>query len=103
MTAEQELQMLVNKYGKVEAMLAMKDFISNENDNIQQNDWAALAPRYGLSPNLFNASFSSNGQMFFLKEIKPSNRKYPIIAERDDGKSYKFPVEVIKGFFRGNV
>ena len=99
MTVEQELQMLMNKYGKTEVISSMKDFLEKDVSNEQQREWNALAPRYGLPQNLFNTSFNHNGHTFFLKEIKPNNRKYPIIAERDDGRSYKFPVSMISGLF----
>ena len=99
MTVEQELQMLINKYGKIEVISSMKDFLEKDISNEQQREWNALAPRYGLPQNLFNASFRHNGHTFFLREIKPNNRKYPVIAERDDGRSYKFPSDMVKSFF----
>lgn len=101
MTVEQELQILMNKYGKTEVISSMKDFLEKDISNEKQREWQMLAPRYGLSPNLYNATFSHNGHTFFLKEIKPSNRKYPIIAERDDGRGYKFPVSMITGLLNG--
>ena len=100
MTPEQELKMLSDKYEKMLLIKAMRDFIEAEDSNMEQKNWSMMAPRYGLDASLYNARFFNNGHFFFLKEIKPSNRKYPIIAERDDGKSYKFPPDMIQRFFK---
>lgn len=98
-TLEQEINLLANKHGKLALREAMTNFLEKEKDTELSYDWAALAPRYGLDVHLFGATFNHGQHSFTLKEIKPSNRKYPIIADRDDGKSFKFPVDMIKGFF----
>jgi len=101
MTVEQELQILMNKYGKMEVVSCFKSVLEEEVLNEKKDAWRRLAPRYGLSPNIYNTSFNYKGSVFYLKEIKPKNRKYPIIAERDDGVSFKFTPSLILEFLDG--
>ena len=100
MTVEQEIQGLINKYSKQEVLNAVNNFVSNEQEKEQKENWNHLAPMYGLPENLFNSKFQHNGRTFFLKDIKPRNRKYPILANREDGRTYKLPVDLVKSYFR---
>lgn len=100
MTIEQELQALSNKYGEKAFINAINDYLSKSQENEEEKEWEHLAPMYGLPSHLYNTSFHHGRHYFFLKSIKPNNRKYPIIATRDDGKSFKFPPDIIKSYFQ---
>lgn len=103
MTVEQELNLLANKYGNVALEEAVKDYLSKSVNNMLKQKWDSICLHYGLQTQDFNRQFSNGREVFYLKEIKTSNRKYPIIAERADGKMFKFPVDVIKSYLRGSI
>lgn len=103
MTAEQELNLLANKYGEIALTEAAKDYISKVKSNEEKQHWDTLCLSYGLKPEDFNRQFTDGKNVFFLRAIKPNNRKYPIIAERTDGRMYKFTVDILKSYLRGSV
>jgi hypothetical protein len=43
--------------------------------------------------------FMQSGRWFKVVELKPRSPKYPLIAEGDDGKRYKFGDDVLYKFF----
>lgn len=59
-------------------------------------EFEAKAKIIGVDPTWYGRRFSSNGKMFTICNIKPSNRKYPIIAETSTGTSYKFPIKQVE-------
>ena len=96
MTVEQEINLLANKYGELAVMEAVKNFTQKKVDQELQDRWNMICLSYGLMTQDFNAQFSNGKDTFYLREIKPNNRKYPIIANRSDGRSYKFTVDAVK-------
>jgi hypothetical protein len=56
-----------------------------------------LSKRYGFSQNIIGMEFTSPSGTFIVDGFKTGNRKYPILATRTDGKSYKFhPSQILK-------
>ena len=65
------------------------------------SDFGYKADRVGAPRDLWGKKFMYMGrgriqtETYTVVDIKPRNRKYPIIATRDcDGASYKFPVKI---------
>lgn len=100
MTVEQEINLLANKYGELALTEAVKDYLSKVKSNEEKKQWDALCLSYGLKPEDFNRQFTYGKNIFFLRAIKPNNRKYPIIAERADGKAFKFTTDIIRSYLR---
>jgi hypothetical protein len=56
-----------------------------------------FALQYGLPQDILNKKFVSNGKNHTIIRIEPRNPRYPIITNcDDDGKYYKFSVQIIK-------
>lgn len=54
------------------------------------------ADLFGFKPEDLGASFSMQGDTFKITGLKPSRRKFPILAKRvSDGKVYKFPARMV--------
>ena len=50
----------------------------------------------GFTQNIIGMTFSGTNGLYKIIDIKTRNRKYPIIADASNGKSYKFSVAYIK-------
>ena len=77
---------------KIEALApnASGEIVSQE-----AKDFQNYATGYDLKPGDLGKVFQSNGHSYTISGMKPRSRKFPIIATRDDGKSYKFTAEAI--------
>jgi hypothetical protein len=51
---------------------------------------------YGLKEEDFGKSFKSNGHTYKICGLKTKSGKYPVIAERDNGRRFKFGAEYVK-------
>lgn len=80
-----------------ERQVTLKMTIRHEDapDNLEQ-DFKSHCRRYGLSPDDFGQTFESFGTSYTVVGIKPNSRKYPIIAERGDGKRFKFDATQVR-------
>jgi len=59
-------------------------------------DFARNAPRFGFDSSDFGETFKIGGKSYRLVDIKPRNRKYPIVGERaGTARRYKFPPAVV--------
>ena len=59
-----------------------------------------FAVQNGLPENLLRMKFISNGQTHTIIRVETRNPKYPIITYcAEDGKKYKFTVQIIKEIF----
>lgn len=56
----------------------------------------------GFTQDIIGMEFTKGGQKYKISEIKTRNRKYPVIAEREDGASYKYSVTYIKSLIGGD-
>jgi hypothetical protein len=62
-----------------------------------------ISKRYGFTQNIVGMVFISSDKKMKITSFKTRNRKYPIIAEDiDSGKSYKYPVEMVKRLLGGD-
>ena len=59
-------------------------------------DFKELATIYGLDPSDLGKQFLDRGRPFTIIGLKPSSRRYPIVAEAESGKQYKFPAGTVK-------
>lgn len=63
-----------------------------------------LSKKYGFTQNIIGMEFTSPSGTFIVDGFKTANRKYPILATRTDGKSYKFhPSQILKYFGGHNI
>jgi hypothetical protein len=71
-----------------------------ENDRVN----LILSKRYGFTQNIVGMEFTSPSGTFIVDGFKTTNRKYPILATKTDGKMYKFhPTQILKYFGGHNV
>ena len=68
-----------------------------------EEDFKTCCSRYGIEPSDLGRPFTSNGEHFKLTGLKPQNHRYPFIAERRDGKQYKFSASFIRTLLGKNV
>jgi hypothetical protein len=55
-----------------------------------------LAQAYGLKAEHLGASFDQGGKTYTITGLKTKAHAYPILAKGQDGKTYKFPVEMVR-------
>lgn len=55
-----------------------------------------LAEMNGLKPDDLGKSFKHNEHTFTVCGFNPKSVKYPVIAKREDGRSYKFGLNLVK-------
>lgn len=65
--------------------------------------YTQLSKKLGFTQNIIGMSFYSpvSGSVT-ITDIKPRNRKYPVIGENDKGKSYKFTIFQVKRYIGGD-
>lgn len=56
----------------------------------------ALCMKVGFTQNVIGLSFTQNGSLYRIVNIKTRNRKYPVIASSRLGGLYKFSVATVK-------
>jgi hypothetical protein len=59
-----------------------------------------LSKSYGFNKNIIGEKFTIQGKSLEVKSFKTRNRKYPIIAETIDGRSFKLSPAQIKGLIK---
>jgi hypothetical protein len=59
-------------------------------------DFAAYAPQYGLKPSDLGKKFFFRGRQYTIVGWKPRSFKYPVLAQRDDGRVFKFRPATVK-------
>lgn len=66
-----------------------------------RRDFERYCGIFGLEPGDLGATFKSRGRTYTIVGLKTRARTYPILAERDDGQSFKFPADaVLRGLGR---
>ena len=83
------------RYSDVKLTTQLEVFATNGGDasDAGRIEWETNCMRYGLRPNDFGKTIElSNGTPVTLSGIKTRNRKYPIIADADNGRSYKLTI-----------
>ncbi len=106
------LQMAVNEIARgegVEIKLSEPDhlFLGDNNtyrvsmtiadvDPVKQTEYEAMCKKVGFTQNVIGMSFTQNGSLYRIVNIKTRNRKYPVIASSRLGGLYKFSAETVK-------
>lgn len=67
------------------------------------NVYEGVCKTLGFTQNIIGMSFTGTNGTYVITEIKTRNRKYPIIAESSNGKSYKFSVPSVKKSLGGDA
>lgn len=80
-------------------LTAKFEFAEVASDGVAQTreatDFKRYAKSFGLEPDLLGTSFSYSGDHYTIVGMKPRAPKFPVIAERTDGKRFKFPADVV--------
>lgn len=66
--------------------------ITEEIDSFRSN-----AKLFGFEPADLGKKFTFQGQSYTICGFKPKSRKYPVIAQSDNGKNYKFACRTVLG------
>ena len=53
------------------------------------------AELFGFEPDDLGRKFIFRGQSYTICGLSPRSRKYPVIAQSQDGKDYKFPCQIV--------
>ena len=64
--------------------------ITEETDSFRSN-----AKLFGFEPADLGKEFIFQGQSYTICGFKPKSRKYPVIAQSDNGKNYKFACRTV--------
>ena len=64
--------------------------ITEEVDSFRSN-----AKLFGFEPDDLGKKFTFQGQPYAICGLKPKSRKYPVIAQSDNGKNYKFACRTV--------
>jgi len=78
---------------KVEVALVGKN---GEVKSKEAESFKLFATAYGLKAEDFGKSFKSNGHTYKICGLKTKSGKYPVLAEREDGRKFKFGADYIK-------
>jgi len=105
------LRMAVNEIARgegVEIKLSEPDYLFGENntynvsmtiadvDPVKHREYEAMCKKVGFTQNVIGMSFTQNGSLYRIVNIKTRNRKYPVIASSRLGGLYKFSAETVK-------
>lgn len=59
-------------------------------------DFAATARLLGLPEDCYGKTFTNRGRAFTVRGFNLRAKRYPVLVERDDGRTYKFDVGTVK-------
>lgn len=59
-------------------------------------DFSRYAVMFGLAPADYGRTFVSAGTSYKIVGLNMKAPRYPILAERGDGKRFKFPADIVK-------
>ena len=66
-------------------------------DTKETTDFKTYAEiRYGMKKSDLNRTFNFRGRTYTLVGAKPRSSKFPLLGKRDDGKVFKFGVDLVK-------
>jgi hypothetical protein len=68
-----------------------------------ERDFSAMAQLYGLKSTDLGKTFMHKGHTFAVCGLKSSSRRFPILAKRTDGKTYKFPADFVRRALAGEA
>lgn len=95
--ATDDLNELIGKYSYGIVKAAFSKIESKENEELEKAAFNGSCYAYGLKPEHYGATFMIGTNRYSIRGVKPSNRKYPILANRvSDHKGFKFTIEQVK-------
>lgn len=62
----------------------------------EAEDFKRYAKMFGLEPEDLGQKFKSNGKEYTISGLATRKSKYPILAKDAQGKTYKFPMYIVK-------
>lgn len=65
-------------------------------NTVESRSYISNAYKYNLPMNGLGKKFSANGKMYTIIGLKPSFRKYPVIAADNSGRRFKFSAERVR-------
>ncbi len=60
-----------------------------------RRDWETYAKLFKLDPSWLGRTFETRGETFTIVGVKPLAEKFPVLAEKKDGRLFKFSAETI--------
>lgn len=69
----------------------------------EADDFRRYAMRWGLEKTDLGASFRREGIEYTITGAKPRSKKYPILATRPDGRTFKFGASTISRYLNANA
>jgi hypothetical protein len=67
------------------------EFMDSEAKELQK-----YASIYGLPEDAYGKEFYDNGRKYKVVGIAPRRSRFPIIVQREDGKKFKYPLDLVK-------
>ena len=65
----------------------------------ERQDYERFHASCGLPGDLLDGQFVYNNKVYTVIGLKPRSKKYPVLAEREDGKVFKFGANFINSVF----
>ena len=62
----------------------------------ERREWGLYCTSFGFKPEHLDKPFTVRGYDYKISGLKAASGKYPILGLRSDGKTFKFPAEVVK-------
>ena len=57
-------------------------------------------PRLLLPPASLGMSFASGGRTYTIRGLNLKAPRFPVLADRDDGRGFRFPAETVAGLLQ---
>lgn len=88
------------RYNNAYYSTTMKVSTTEKSEKVE-SVYESICKRLGFTQNVIGMKFQGKTSLMTITDIKTKNRKYPIIAESQNGISYKYSVESIKRLIGG--
>ena len=89
------------RFTDVEATYKVRIF-SGSKDNAKQVEWNKYCVLFGMRPEDFGKTFTSNGETYTIDGLNLKAKRMPILATRSDGSGFKFDSVRVK-FYMGKA
>jgi hypothetical protein len=91
----EEYQVTFPSYRFGSDMVEGKITIAKKSDDGVPANFTMYASRFGMRDSDYRRMFQVGSNYYRVVDIRPSARKYPIIATRHDGKKFKFAAQTV--------
>ena len=89
------------KYNSAYYSATMKVSTTEKSEKVD-GIYESICKRLGFTQNVIGLSFNASMGEMIITDIKTKNRKYPVIAQAQNGTSYKYSVDHIKKLVGGD-